>query len=280
MASMFEKLAEANRLNDSGSFPYLRSHPLTAERISEARDRAAGQPPLAAPPLLHGLMAARAQVLMDPTTATLRRWQSPQAARADEPAVVAAYRQTLVAAGLRDEPALQQALATLQRAAEGLDGAPRQVVRLGAAEALLAVGRADAALAWLDADDPGRPAQLLRAQVHRRAFADGDPRRAAALKADLEALQARVSETPSDFVAWRELGQTAAAAGQPLRALRAGAEAAYAAGDLQGAVERLRAAQRSGLAGEPFEAQIVEARLRTLEAQRREQLAQARERSR
>jgi predicted Zn-dependent protease len=81
-------------------------------------------------------------------------------------------------------------------------------------------------------------------------------------------------------VAWRELGQTAAAAGQPLRALRAGAEAAYAAGDLQGAVERLRAAQRSGLAGEPFEAQIVEARLRTLEAQRREQLAQARERSR
>ena len=29
----------ANRLNDSGSFPYLRSHPLTTERIAEARAR-------------------------------------------------------------------------------------------------------------------------------------------------------------------------------------------------------------------------------------------------
>ena len=37
MARMFEKLDHANRLNDSGAFPYLRSHPLTTERIAEAR---------------------------------------------------------------------------------------------------------------------------------------------------------------------------------------------------------------------------------------------------
>ena len=41
MAGMFEKLENANRLNDSGAFPYLRSHPLTVERISEARARLA-----------------------------------------------------------------------------------------------------------------------------------------------------------------------------------------------------------------------------------------------
>ena len=41
--SMFEKLDGANRLNDSGAFPYLRSHPLTTERISEARLRASGR---------------------------------------------------------------------------------------------------------------------------------------------------------------------------------------------------------------------------------------------
>ena len=39
MASMFERLQKASRLNDSGNFPYLRSHPLTTERIGEARAR-------------------------------------------------------------------------------------------------------------------------------------------------------------------------------------------------------------------------------------------------
>ena len=40
MAAMFEKLENASRLNDSGGFPYLRTHPLTIERIGEARARA------------------------------------------------------------------------------------------------------------------------------------------------------------------------------------------------------------------------------------------------
>ena len=39
MVSMFEKLALSSRLNDSGNFPYLRSHPLTSERLGEARSR-------------------------------------------------------------------------------------------------------------------------------------------------------------------------------------------------------------------------------------------------
>ncbi|MCB1982638.1 MAG: M48 family metalloprotease, partial [Rhodoferax sp.] len=34
MASMFERLAFANRLMDDNAFPYLRSHPLTTERIA------------------------------------------------------------------------------------------------------------------------------------------------------------------------------------------------------------------------------------------------------
>ena len=39
MASMFEKMDSRPRLNDDGGFPYLRSHPLTTERIGEARSR-------------------------------------------------------------------------------------------------------------------------------------------------------------------------------------------------------------------------------------------------
>src|SRR5574343_1695453 len=78
MAAMFDKLDNASRLNDSGNFPYLRSHPLTVDRIGDARQRlqSAGDallPPAA--PLLHLLMQARARALMDPSVQALRRLQ-------------------------------------------------------------------------------------------------------------------------------------------------------------------------------------------------------------
>ena len=38
-ASMFDKLQQASRLNDNGSWPYLRSHPLTSERIADMQAR-------------------------------------------------------------------------------------------------------------------------------------------------------------------------------------------------------------------------------------------------
>ncbi|MBI3155654.1 MAG: M48 family metalloprotease, partial [Burkholderiales bacterium] len=88
MASMFERLAFANRLMDDNAFPYLRSHPLTTERIAEARDRLApqagaapeGRPthaPIAEAGALHALMRARARVLM---AASAEQWHALAAA--------------------------------------------------------------------------------------------------------------------------------------------------------------------------------------------------------
>ncbi|MDZ7920962.1 M48 family metalloprotease [Rhodoferax sp.] len=37
--SMFEKLQQSTRLNDSGGFPYLRSHPLSTERMADMQAR-------------------------------------------------------------------------------------------------------------------------------------------------------------------------------------------------------------------------------------------------
>jgi predicted Zn-dependent protease len=74
MAQMFEKLDFANRINDTNGFPYLRTHPLTSERITEARTRvlASPMPPLE-PTLRHAVMQARARVLMDPSAQGLAR---------------------------------------------------------------------------------------------------------------------------------------------------------------------------------------------------------------
>ncbi len=84
MASMFERLQQSSRLNDSGGYPYLRSHPLTTERIGEARSRlgvaGVGSPAArtsASPSALeHTAALARARVLMDPRVDALRRWQA------------------------------------------------------------------------------------------------------------------------------------------------------------------------------------------------------------
>jgi predicted Zn-dependent protease len=90
MVGMFEKLDGSSRLNDSGSYPYLRSHPLTFERQSEARLRLQGLPGQPAPgastssPWLHALMVARSRVLMDATAVSLRRLQDTPALRSGQ----------------------------------------------------------------------------------------------------------------------------------------------------------------------------------------------------
>lgn len=72
-AAMFDRLEQAARLNDSAAYAYLRTHPLSSERLAEARARAsllpAQSPTLSA---MHALMRGRAKVLMEPTA---RNWQ-------------------------------------------------------------------------------------------------------------------------------------------------------------------------------------------------------------
>ena len=78
MAAMFERLQVASRLNDNQNFPYLRSHPLTSERIGEARSRlgvSGAAAPTAGRPLRYAMVRARARVLMDPREGSLQRVQ-------------------------------------------------------------------------------------------------------------------------------------------------------------------------------------------------------------
>lgn len=79
--SMFEKLQQASRLNDSGAFPYLRTHPLTTERIASVRERLVlgeganpGPSPSSVLQIDHAIMAARARVLSTPGADVLRGW--------------------------------------------------------------------------------------------------------------------------------------------------------------------------------------------------------------
>ena len=83
VGTMFEKLQQASRLNDNGAFPYLRSHPLSVERIAEVQarlqlaaqrtpDGGMGAKEAANARFVHVMMAARARVLVDPGVDLLR----------------------------------------------------------------------------------------------------------------------------------------------------------------------------------------------------------------
>lgn len=285
MASMFEKLDQGSHLNDSGNFPYLRSHPLTSERIGEARARAGegvvARPVMgaAAPPsvLEHVLAQARARVLMDTRVDALRRWQSLDAERSGAGAneqLASAATSALASTLLRDFDRAGKSLARAQQLVSAVprsDAKAQRAVALLVAQSALARGDIAGAQAAVKpyANDATRPVALMSAQLALAAtpaVTKDDP----ALRRSAEDLQTRVASSPQDALAWTTLGQLWARLGQPLRSLRADAEAQYALGDLPGAIDRLRAGQRVARSGGPvdfIEASVIDARLRDISAQ-------------
>ena len=278
MASMFERLDQSSRFNDSGGFPYLRSHPLTTERIGEARSRLGATPrtPAAAATgaLEHTTAQARARVLMDTRTDALRRWQALDADRvttAQAERLAGAYESALASTRLRDwaraDASIAKALTVVNEGAVR-DARAERAVTLLKVESLLARGDAAQATAALKpyAAESSRPVLLLRGQA---ALAAATP---AVLQQSSGELQTWVALHPTDALVWGQLGQVWDKLGQPLRAIRAEAESRYALGDLPGAIDRLRAGQRRVQGGgiDFIDLSVIDSRLRTIEAQRRE----------
>ena len=297
MAGMFGKLDQSARLNDSGGFPYLRSHPLTVDRVGEARQMvqsAAGTAPAAHPAapitaLGHSLMQARARVLMDPSAQAVRRLQDldgrgamPALSTADR--LVGLYAGALASTQLRDFARAGQAASAAQALVDGMgptaDPMARQALgHLRAQLALVAGDSQQAATALGALGGNSRANLLLRAEVALSRGADADLQRSA------ETLQTWVSEHREDASAWQLLSQTSQKLGQRLRALRADAESQAALGNLPGAIDRLRAGQQLARGQQAdggngrtdfIEASVIDARLRDLIAQRRELIADQR----
>ncbi len=280
--SMFDKLQQANRLNDNGSWPYLRSHPLTSERMADMQSR---HPPGANPgqtagvtSLEHAMVAARARVLSNPGVDTLRQWvQEPQgigfAAQPPQRRAAALYAAALGAQQLRDMAVARSAVQKLEALAQA-DPAALRLVRLLRAEIELAAGDASAAQTALpEAKGVGtstrRPELLLRTRILLQAVQ---------ASAAASSLQTWVANHPKDASAWQLLAAVWQAQGQGLRAIRAEAEAHAARYDYAAAVDRFKAGQdlarRGGAAADHIEASIIDTRLRAMESLLREQAAE------
>ena len=271
--SMFEKLQQASRLNDSGGFPYLRSHPLTTERMADMQARISSDAPGNAPVVTaeHAMVAARARVLANGQVDALRIW-----AEEADPARLARlvpaaqsgvlYGAALAAGKLREFAAAHALLARLRNVAT-IDPAANRLATLLGAELALVQGQPAAALAELQGTpDAGRAALFLRAQA-------GIQVRQAAPAT--QSLQTWLADHPRDAQAWQLLASAYAAQGKTLSAIRAEAEVNMAQLDYGAALARLKAAQelaRKGVAaGDHIEASIVDTRARQVELLVREQ---------
>jgi len=180
---------------------------------------------------------------------------------------------------LRDFPRAERAWAEGQRLSATAFGTtePRALRAWSLLGVELALAQADALgaarrLASLS-DERSRPTLLLRAQL---AVAANDPDQ---LKRQTEALQGWLAEQRQDALAWSALSLCTDRLGLKLRSVRAEAESRAALGDLPGAIDRLRAGQRlarGGGAQDFIEASVIDSRLRELESQRRQLLAELR----
>ena len=296
VSSMFEKLQQASRLNDNGSFPYLRSHPLTTERIAEAQARVQlastsasavkttpeKQADEGSALLLHAMMAARARILTIPgvdvlrtllteaqrRSGTLQALQSPASA-ANVRDAGALYAGAFAAAQLRDFASARSLLNRLKPFTADMARAGKAALLL-AIEIDLLEGKVPPSAASADMSKAISRAELLTEAKSLMAA-----KRAPEVS---QALQTWVASHPRDALAWQSLAVAYGQQNQNVRAIRADAESRAAQLDYTGALDRLKAAQaqmRSNPASADYvEASIIDTRTRQIELVLKEQALQ------
>jgi predicted Zn-dependent protease len=289
--TMFEKLLAASRLSDSGSFPYLRSHPLSTERIADMQSRLGLQAQAStasavsadAPATVsHGMMAARARFFTNTSADALLAWQqqardanlSRQSAAVQAGVLYGAALAALQSRDVAGAQAVTMRLLPVVQTGASTDPLGLRLHRLLMAELALNQGQADQVVPNLAQATPQqRPETFLHARV---LMATGRAAEASAR------LRTWVATQPRDAGAWTLLAAAYAAEGKTLHAVRADAESHLVQFDFQGAQDRLKAAQdmaRQGAARgqtDHVEASIIDARLRVATALVRDMAAEGR----
>ena len=270
--SMFEKLQHSSRLNDTGGFPYLRSHPVNTERIADMQSRIQ-QGSAAVPPkgstLVPVMIAAHARVLSHSGVDALRQWEleasaSHLAGRPEAAQIAALYGASFAALRQRNFAQLNPWMATLGQRTRN-DAEAARLVRLLAIDIALAQGDTNSTNSAVELakglQDNSRASLLARAQTDSLAGRH---------EAAAQSLQNWLAGHPRDAGVWQQLATIHTAMGRHVAAVRDEAEAHGAQLDYAGALARFKAAQdlarNSQTAADRIEAAIVETRTRQIEA--------------
>ena len=236
MAAFFERLNMASRAMGQGPPEYLRTHPLTVNRVAEARSRAEALSvrELRDDSLFH-YVQARLRVIMSNRPDQAIDWFRLRLADQGRPAAAMHYGLALAHTRARQFEQAHQSLAQL------VDADPdRQLYRLLEAELLLAEGRSSesvAILAELYRSFPGSvkvTTQYAEALMH-----DNDPDQAARAATVIRAF---LRDHPDDLRMTELLARAADRSGDAVRAAEAVAESYYLRGGVTEAIDQLEKA--------------------------------------
>jgi predicted Zn-dependent protease len=255
MATFFERLLRANRLNEFKGMPsYLRTHPLTTERIADIQDR-----------------LPSATFRMTPDTFEYRLVRAKIRAAAGTPSEAVTWFRNVLADQTVYRPREEAyGLALAQRRARDLDGAWKTLAPLRsegtahpafevlAGQLLADQGRGDEAIAVYRKALEKWPQHRSLLHAYLRQLLESG--RAADVIADLEQ---RLRTTQGDPVLYELEARAYAAKGRGLSQHRAQAEAYYRRGNLAAAVDQLELANKAKGA-DFYEQSSVESRLREL----------------
>jgi len=264
MGDFFERLQKAGRVYESNAPVYMRSHPLTVERISDMQNRAQNAPYrqvvdsldflLVRAKLRAQLGTPREAVSDFETQLSERKYTSELAARYG---LARALLRNRDVAGAQREMAVLGTLARAQKASSPLLAGLAGEIRSAA-------GDAPGALAIY------REAQQRFPQARSLLYAYGEALFGSQqYDAALRFVTAQLQLYPSDFKLYELEAKTWAALGKRLQQHRALAEFYALQGEIGQAVEQLQIAQRAG-DGDFYEQSVVDARLRELRRQQAE----------
>jgi predicted Zn-dependent protease len=254
MAVFMERLQRVSRFSDSGAPSYLRTHPITYERIAEAQARAQGKPYRQVPDSLD----------FDFVRALLRSYEgtSKEAVATFDHAIAerkfnneAAAHYGLVASLLRDQDykRAKAELVTLEKMAP-----PHPMIDAIAAHVYLDAGDVNIALKRYEDALIRYPNKMQFIYDYPDALLTANRPRDAAAFAERQLLR-----FPSDGKLHRTAAKAYAALGNRMQQHRHQAELYAWQGDLRAAVTQLELAVKAG-DGDFYQSSVVETRLRAL----------------
>jgi predicted Zn-dependent protease len=261
-ATFMERLQRASRFNDGGNTPsYLRTHPITYERIAEAQSRAQGKPYRQITDSLDfHLVRALLRSYSGTPQEAVKSFESSLAERKFNNEIAARYGLVASLLRTRDYKRAKSEMATLEKMAPPHPMIDAMIghVYLDAGDVELAVSRFGTALTRY----PNKmqliydyPEALLTANRPKEA---------------VTFLERELVRFPNDGRLHRSAAKTYAALGKQMQQHRHQAEFYAWQGDLRGAVTQLELASKAG-DGDFYQASVVETRLRTLRQELQEQ---------
>lgn len=269
MGTFFERLQHSSRLYENNAPGYLRTHPLTTERIADMENRIESKP-------YHQVADSLDFQLV---RAKLRAQDGAA------PDAVIDFETMIKEHKFSSEAAARYGLAQAQMRARNYAAAENQLAELHRLKAVSPMIDTLAADLRMKQNDPAGAAKLLRAAASRypteRAVSyalveallvAGQPQEA--LKTTIADLQAYTT----DFRMHELQAKTYAALGKRLQQHRAQGEAYYLQGQLMPAIEQFELAQKSD-DGDFYEHSQVDARLRALKRRLAEEMKQKKQQS-